>query len=119
MLSERLKALRMAKKYSQQYIANHLGITRQAYAKYEKNDSQPDTNSLAKLANLYDVTTDYLIGISKREEFSEVERIFLSDIDKLSLEELKDKHILTIDGKPATDEEIDVILSIIRSLRKK
>lgn len=62
MLAKTLKALRTKKGKTQQQLADMLGITRQGYAKYENNLGEPDNATLAKLADYYDVTTDYLLG---------------------------------------------------------
>lgn len=62
MFSKRLKQLRLRKKLSQQRIADMLGISRQGYGKYEDGQSEPDQQSLIKLADFYDVSIDYLIG---------------------------------------------------------
>lgn len=62
MLSIRLKALRMRQRKTQQEIADLLGITRQGYAKYENNLGEPDNSTLAKLADYFEVSTDYLLG---------------------------------------------------------
>jgi transcriptional regulator with XRE-family HTH domain len=64
MFPKRLKALRSEKKLSQQSMGDLLGITRQAYAKYENNESEPDIATINKLAAFFNVSTDYLLGIS-------------------------------------------------------
>ncbi|MEV9641726.1 helix-turn-helix transcriptional regulator [Mammaliicoccus sciuri] len=64
MFSVRLKKLRTNKKISQQEMANYLGITRQGYAKYENNDSEPSYEILKKISLFFNVTTDYLLGQS-------------------------------------------------------
>ena len=56
-----LKELRTAKKVSQQIVANYLGITRQAYSNYENGNRDPDNETLLKLAEYFDVSTDYLL----------------------------------------------------------
>ena len=64
MFSQRLKYLRTEKKLTQNDMAELLGITRQGYAKYENGSGEPDINSIDKLANYFNVTTDYLLGRS-------------------------------------------------------
>lgn len=62
MLPNRLKSLRTQHRKTQQELADMLGITRQGYAKYENNLGEPDNNTLAKLADYFEVSTDYLLG---------------------------------------------------------
>ena len=62
MISENLLTLRKRSGYSQEYVAEQVGVSRQAVAKWESGDTVPDlTNSMA-LARLYDVTLDDLVN---------------------------------------------------------
>lgn len=61
----RLKELRKAKGLTQHQLANELGISQQAYARYEKGDREPKISTLIKLADYFDVSVDYLIGHKK------------------------------------------------------
>lgn len=62
MFSERLAYLRKNKKLTHQNMADSLGITRQGYGYYENGKREPDLNTLQKLADLLETTTDYLLG---------------------------------------------------------
>jgi transcriptional regulator with XRE-family HTH domain len=68
LLGERLRILRNQKKRTQQQVAEYLGITRPAYTAYEKGTRNPDYGILEKLAAYFNVTTDYLLGISEYKE---------------------------------------------------
>lgn len=68
MLGERLRTLRNKKKKTQQQVSEYIGITRPAYTAYEKGTRNPDYGILEKLATYFDVTTDYLLGISEDTE---------------------------------------------------
>lgn len=70
-LGERLKDLREKRKLLQKEVANELGIKAQTYSRYENNLRAPDIPTLIKLADYYNVTTDYLLG---REEFTYLEK---------------------------------------------
>ena len=59
---DRLKQLREEKKLSQQQLADKLKLNRSTYARYELNKTQPDYDTLEKLANFFGVSTDYLLG---------------------------------------------------------
>ncbi|QOR36272.1 helix-turn-helix transcriptional regulator [Clostridium sp. 'deep sea'] len=58
---KRLRELRMSIKLSQKEVANILGISRQAYNRYELGKRNPDNTMLIKLATFYDVSIDYLL----------------------------------------------------------
>ncbi len=57
-----LRTLREEKGISQQKLADMLSISQQAVFKYEKTGNEPDISTLIKLAEIFDVSVDYLIG---------------------------------------------------------
>ncbi len=60
-LGNRLAAMRKEKGYSQEELAEKLGVSRQAVSKWERGEASPDTDNLIALANLYGVTLDELV----------------------------------------------------------
>lgn len=61
-ISDRLKRERIKKGYSQLKLGEILNVTQQAVAKWEKGISEPDSENLLKIAQLYGISTDYLLG---------------------------------------------------------
>ena len=78
MLGQNLKDIRIKNKYNQEDIATQLGVTKQTISNWEKGKRTPDINHLIKLANIYQVTLDSLIGIDKRTEDIELLNIILN-----------------------------------------
>ncbi|MCL2461370.1 MAG: helix-turn-helix domain-containing protein [Defluviitaleaceae bacterium] len=62
MLSERLKECRKNKGVTQKTVAEFLGINATSYQKYELSLREPNIDTLIKLADYFDVSTDYLLG---------------------------------------------------------
>lgn len=62
MLKDNLIILRNINGYSQEQIAEKIGISRQAYAKWESGSTIPDIEKCKKLADTYGVTLDSLIS---------------------------------------------------------
>ncbi len=60
-LAKNLKTLRLQYGYTQQYVANQIGITCQSYQAYEWGVTVPTLQNFIKLARLYDVSLDDLI----------------------------------------------------------
>lgn len=60
-IAQRLQELRRDKGYSQEELAERLGLSRQAVSKWERAESSPDTGNLVALAKLYGVTLDELL----------------------------------------------------------
>ena len=63
-----LKSARKAAKMTQAEVAKVIGITQNGYSYWEIGKAKIDHESLTKLANLFGVTTDYLIGISEEAD---------------------------------------------------
>lgn len=57
-----IKELRLKKNFTQQEIAERIGITRPAYTAYELGKREPDFSTLQALADLFGVSTDQLLG---------------------------------------------------------
>ena len=62
MLNENLINLRKINKFSQEYVAEQIGVSRQAVAKWEAGETTPDIENCKALADLYDVTLDNLVN---------------------------------------------------------
>lgn len=62
----RLKELRKSKNINQQKLALKLNITQAAVSKYELGLSEPDISTLIKIADIFNVSIDYLIGLSDK-----------------------------------------------------
>lgn len=59
----RIRELRVEHGFTQQYVADLLGIDRSNYSKYERGLLSVSADMLVALAKLYDVTSDYLLGL--------------------------------------------------------
>lgn len=62
--SERLRELRKSAGITQRQIAARLNISQQSYARYESGTGEPNLETLAKIAKIFDVTADYLLGLA-------------------------------------------------------
>ena len=73
-IGNRISELRKKYSYSQEYVASKLGVSRQAVSKWETDQTAPDTYNLIALAELFNVSVEYL-AIGKVDEKSTVEDI--------------------------------------------
>jgi hypothetical transcriptional regulator len=80
MFTERLKSLRKEAGLTQKEIADHFKTSPQSYAQWEKGLRSPSKESLEKLAQFFNVSTDYLLGNSElknpEDQLSNVELLF-------------------------------------------
>ncbi|ACK41274.1 TPA: helix-turn-helix transcriptional regulator [Listeria monocytogenes] len=98
MFGNRLKQLRKNNNKTQEDISKILGISRGAYSHIENGRNEPDMETIVKLANIFGVSTDYLLGRSNN-----------GFIDTIAA------HI----DSNATEEEMEEILAYIEEKRKK
>ena len=94
--AERLKQARIKRGYTQQQIADEMGITNSTYCGYETGKRQPDVAKIKQLANILNVSGDELLGT----EFKS---------DKIDLSSSEQAHIikyrqLNADGQNKVDE---------------
>ncbi len=65
MVSDRIKNLREQRELTQTELAKRLGITRSSVNAWEMGISVPSTQYIVELANIFDVSTDYLLGVNR------------------------------------------------------
>ena len=62
--SMRLRELRASKKVTQKQAAQGAGLSERAYQHYELDEKEPTLSNIVKLADFFEVSTDYLLGRS-------------------------------------------------------
>ncbi len=92
--SERLKNLRKQAGFTQVDVASKLGISQQAYASWERGAKKPTQDNLVKIAQILNVSVDYLLGNTGNKKTSDV----LEDIELL----------FRMNSKGLTDEEKEI-----------
>lgn len=104
-----LLSLRKSKGYSQADVAEYLGITTAAYQNYEAGRREANYNNIIKLAEYYNVTTDYLLGRQNSNPPSDPIEEFA---DKKSLKDLEE--ILIREYLELSDKQRDAVLNFMR-----
>ena len=91
-----LRNLRLSKNISQQQLADVIGVTQQSINKYENHSTEPDIDTLVKLADYFETSVDFLIGhtshpdqqtLSEDWTLTREETSLLKDYRQLSREE--------------------------------
>lgn len=115
-LGARLKELRLKRGWSQDELAERMGMNRANISNYErgKNKDIP-SDTLKKFADIFGVSSDYLLGKSKNSESPESE--FLHKLE-LSDADLSDEFRLVLDGKELTREETRTVVAFLRTNRQ-
>lgn len=87
-LADKIMELRKKNHWSQEELAEKLGVSRQAISKWESAQSTPDLKKILAMSELFEVSTDYLIKDELEiEEAPEGEGDPVSPLIKLSMEE--------------------------------
>ena len=60
-IADRIQYLRKQKGYSQEELAEKVGVSRQAVSKWESEQSTPDLEKVIAMSELFEVTTDYIL----------------------------------------------------------
>ena len=108
----RLRELR-AGRYTQAEMAELLGVGRTTYTKYERGDIRLSAEVLEKLAQVFDVSVDYILGREDPED-AEAELWDLRD----ALRRDPERRILFSLAKNATIEEVRQAVAVIDALRR-
>lgn len=103
---ERLRSLRKDIDYSLRRMADELGISFSALGKYERNERQPDFDTLKKIAEYFDVSIDWLLGRSSHPELTTNEDTIYKKIANESIMFLN----------PSRDELINHLMKKAREL---
>lgn len=83
---DRLKELRIEKRMTQEELANQFFLNKSSVSRYERNQQVPELELLQKIADFFEVTTDYLLGKSTVKSYEQEKELF--NQFKEALEEL-------------------------------
>ena len=108
----RLRELR-AGRYTQAEMAELLGVGRTTYTKYERGDIRLSAEVLEKLAQVFDVSVDYILG---RDDASDDEADLWDLRDALRRD--PERRILFSLAKDATIEEVRQAVAVISALKR-
>lgn len=85
---QRLKELRLQAGLTQKQLADRIWVSKAAIGNYELSDRKPSPEIIVKLAKVFHVSTDYLLGIDEKEHIIDVSG--LSDDEIAAVQNLVD-----------------------------
>ncbi|QQK75501.1 helix-turn-helix transcriptional regulator [Salicibibacter cibarius] len=105
--SERLKYTRESKKeiednWTQQYVAEQIGVARSTYTAYERGTKQPSLDTVNALADLLDVSVDYLLGRTEKTRYP-----YYQSAPGQSLEAFYEDRNISVDERAYLEEELE------------
>ena len=103
MIIERLKKLRKEGKLTQKDIATFLNISQPAYQQFESGKKKMNLETMEKLADFFNVSTDYLLGKTN-----------IPDLDlEVDIDNAIDNSV-AYDGTPITDNDREIIKDFLK-----
>lgn len=106
MLGNNIKELRKQKHLTQKDLAKLMHVSQQTIGAWETERAIPGSDTLALLANLFNVSTDYLLGRDPRED--DLKTADLADDDT----------IFTFEGKPIPEQDLEYMKRLLRGGKK-
>ncbi|NCA97177.1 MAG: XRE family transcriptional regulator [Bacteroidia bacterium] len=107
-LGQRIARLRRSKGLTQEELGDKVGISSQAVSKWETDSSVPDVTLLVKIANIFDISVDELLGNERiRETPKVVPAENRKDVDKMILK-------ITVDSNDGDKVRINLPITIVK-----
>lgn len=113
MIGDKLKELRIKNSVSQNKIGEICGVSKATVSSWEKNRTKPSIESIKKICDYFNVSTDYLLNHYVNNNLE----LELEDLEKI--EKLKSAFtIANIDIKDYTIDDLVKTLKIIKLMKK-
>lgn len=107
-LGQRIARLRRNKGLTQEELGDKVSVSSQAVSKWETDSSLPDVTLLVKIANIFDITVDELLGNDKyREQAKIVPEGERKDVDKMILK-------IIVDSNDGDKVRVNLPISLVR-----
>lgn len=127
--NERLRELRTQKGYSQQELADKIHVTKQTISQYERGVRKPDYESLMWLCDIFNVSTDYILGkddVTMRllgsDDLRKIDSTYYFDSETAALSrELQTNSRLRayLDvGRNADPEDLEMVINMLKRLKE-
>lgn len=118
-----IKERRLELDLSQKEMAQFCGVTQGTVSAWENNKKHPSRNNIEKITEFLDLKFEDLYFKEEERMYTKQELALLKMLDKKASVELTDAQILkmfnfSVDGRPATKEEIISAITYIRVLRQ-
>lgn len=113
-----MRKLRKNKKLTLRDVAEKLGVSHSYLSKIERGVTNPSLKMIKSFSEFFDVDQSYFFTDDKNlETFTDAEKQLVFERD-LSIENLRKNYNLTLDGEEVSDDEINVMLEVLKAYRK-
>ena len=106
----RLREIRKENGISLKKLGEIVGVAESTMSLYENEKRQPDYETLKKLADYFNVTTDYLLGREDKTTLTTKDKKEITEILESTRQQLLSQEGLMFDGEPASEEDVQKII---------
>lgn len=99
MFSNRIRFLRQSKQINQVQLSEKLNVTKQTISNWENGNILPSVEMLIKIANFFEVSTDYLLD----RDVQKSENIYMIDVTSLSPQQIEHIQYIVEDFRNGAD----------------
>lgn len=127
-LGERIKTSRISRGWTQEELAKKINTTKHVISNWERNKGNPDPNQITELANTFEISADYLLGLSNfpephfRDPFGQISLIptidysFINESTWDLLKLLRSGISLTVDVNEIAPKDKELISTVIEAI---
>lgn len=113
-LGKKLVRLRNSLKLTQDQVATKLGISKQSYFRYENDVRVPPSETLKQLADIYGVSSDYLLNVDPPSQDTDE----IMELREQLRRDPSTKMLFSL-AKDATSDDIMVAVNVLKALKNK
>lgn len=117
-LKERLRELRKEKNLLQKEIAELLKVGVSTYSSYEQGAAKPPVDSVVFLARFYDVSTDYILGVTDIR-YNQDELDFYNELKEKNIDQLIHDYNTTLGDEAMDEKQERVLIRLIKSFMEE
>lgn len=112
--STRLFELRKQNKLTQDEVAEKIGVSRLTYSRYENGERKPNLDIIKQLADIYGVSSDYLLNIESNTQDTDE----IMELREQLRRDPSTKMLFSL-AKDATTDDIMVAVNVLKALKDK
>lgn len=120
MFSDKLKELRTRKGLSQKALSELLFVSQQTIGKWETNKATPNPETISKIADIFETTSDYLLDRKTKPQIENITDLTNRDKREIAdvIEEYKEQLLsadgLMLDGEIIDEEDVQKIITAMQ-----
>lgn len=101
---------------TQEALGKKLGLGKSTISQYENDINTPDIKIVQQIANIFDVSVDYILGNAEERRTADD---MLDQKKEVELKALFDRFNIHLEGKELTEKDKKIVISVLRSIKNE